>query len=79
MANTSKDNDDFFNEIYLQHPSSQYKSIAEFRCFHQGIDDAVNRIIKQQPMEKINEAKKEAIKQTLALIYARRDKFAFII
>ena len=79
MASTSKDNDDFFNEIYLQHPSSQYKSIAEFQGFHQGIDDAVNRIIKQQPMEKINEAKKEAIKQTLALIYATRDKFAFII
>ena len=79
MASTSKDNDDFFNDIYLQHPSSKFKSVAEFRGYHPTIVDAVKRIINQQPMEKIYEAKEEAIKQTLALIYARRDKFAFII
>ena len=77
MASTSKDNDDFFNEIYLQHPSCRFKSIEQFRGFHHGIDDYVNRIIKQQPIEKINEAKKEALNQTLAEIYARGDNFAY--
>ena len=74
---TSNNNDDFFYEIYLQHPSSKFKSVKQFRAYHPTIKDSVMRIINQQPMEKINEAKKEAIKQTLALINARHDKFAY--
>ena len=73
----SNNNDDFFYEIYLQHPSSLHKTIKEFRNYHQGIDNDVNQIIKQQSTQKINEAKEEARKQTLALIKQRQDQYAY--